>query len=200
MGLAFRDTDSDKWNALGRIEHRAEHDTTLIGLELKRTVEMISIHANWQPRRPFTFSGRYAAKWVNDKSNGLETRNNAQLLSGRAIWDIAPRWDVSLNASTMFGKGAASKYYGLGFELGFLVAENLWVSGGYNFFGYKDEDLTSGEYTNKGAFVRLRYKFDEDLFSTGKSLKSTVTKVPGEVVSNSKTEPVTGESEPKGGI
>jgi hypothetical protein len=45
-----------------------------------------------------------------------------------------------------------------------MVMENLWASAGYNLFGYRDDDLTSGEYTNKGAFVRLRYKFDEDLF------------------------------------
>jgi hypothetical protein len=24
--------------------------------------------------------------------------------------------------------------------------------------------LTSGEYTNRGVFIRLRYKFDENLF------------------------------------
>ncbi len=172
LGIAYRDTDADKWNALGRIEHRTEHDSTLTGLELKRTVELISIHANWQPRRPFTFSGRYAAKWVNDKSNGLVAKNNVQLLSGRAMWDFAPRWDVSLNASTMLGKGTASKHYGIGLELGYMVAENIWISGGYNFFGYRDEDLTSGEYTNQGAFVRLRYKFDEDLFAGGKAGKS----------------------------
>jgi hypothetical protein len=45
-----------------------------------------------------------------------------------------------------------------------MVMENLWLSAGYNWFGYKDQDLTGGDYTNKGAFVRLRYKFDEDLF------------------------------------
>ena len=172
-GLAYRDTRNDTWNALGRVEHRAEHDTTQAGLELKRTVELISIHANWQPRRPFTFSGRYAAKWVNEKSNGLATKNNAQLIAGRAGWDIAPRWDISLNASTMFGKGAQSKYYGLGLELGFMMMENLWLSTGYNVFGYRDDDLTSGEYTNKGAFIRMRYKFDEDLFAVNKGRPTT---------------------------
>ena len=168
VGLAYRDTETDVWNALGRIEHRAVADTTQPGIELKRTIELISIHANWQPRRPFTFSARLAAKWVNEKSNGLRSKNGTQLVSGRAIWDIAPRWDASVNASMLFGNGAKSKYYGVGVELGFMVMDNLWVSAGYNFFGYRDEDLTAGEYTNKGVFLRLRYKFDEDLFATGK--------------------------------
>lgn len=166
LGLAYRDTDSDTWNALGRIEHRTESDTTQPDIVLKRSVELLSLHANWQPRRPFTFSARYAAKWVNENSNGLASKNNAQLLAGRAVWEISPRWDVSLNASTLLGRGAAAKQYGLGAELGFMVMENLWLSAGYNWFGYKDQDLTASDYTNKGVFVRLRYKFDEDLFNS----------------------------------
>ena len=175
LGLAYRDTESDKWNALGRVEHRVENDTTQPGVELKRTVELISLHANWQPRRPFTFFARYAAKWTNEQSNDLRTKNNAHLLAGRAIWEFAPRWDVSLNASTMLGRSVQSKYYGLGLELGFMAMENLWLSAGYNLFGYSDKDLTAGEYTNKGTFVRLRYKFDEDLFTPKKNKSEKVS-------------------------
>ncbi len=42
---------------------------------------------------------------------------------------------------------------------------NLWVSAGYNFFGYRDADLQGADYTAKGPYVRLRYKFDESLSS-----------------------------------
>jgi len=35
------------------------------------------------------------------------------------------------------------------------------VSAGYNFVGLNDRDLTANEYTSKGAYVRLRFKFDE---------------------------------------
>jgi uncharacterized repeat protein (TIGR01451 family) len=199
LGLAYRQTDSDVWNALGRIEHRAESDSTQVGIKLKRTVELVSIHANWQPRRPFTFSGRYAAKWVSDNSNGLSTKSTSHLVSGRVIWDLAPRWDISVSASTLLGKGTQSKHYGLGLELGFMVMENLWVSGGYNLFGYRDDDLASGEYTNKGVFVRLRYKFDEDLFSSASATKSATTKESGSEMSNS-VGSTTGKTKHKEGV
>jgi uncharacterized repeat protein (TIGR01451 family) len=173
VGLAYRDTDTDLWNALGRIEYRTESDTTQKDFTLKRTVEMFSLHANWQPRKPFTFSARYAAKRANEQSNGLSTKNTAHLIIARALWDIAPRWDVGVNASTMLGNGARSKQYGLGVELGFMVMENLWLSAGYNWFGYRDKDLTGSDYTNKGAYLRLRYKFDEDLFVSKKTASAT---------------------------
>lgn len=166
FGLAYRDTDTNNWDALARVEHRTEKDTTQPEISLKRSVELFSIHANWQPVRPFTFGARYAAKWTSDTSNGLKSNNSAQLVSGRAVWEVAPRWDLSLHGSTVLGKGVQSKQYGLGLELGFMVMENLWLSGGYNFIGYRDEDLSAGEYTSKGSYLRLRYKFDEDLFKT----------------------------------
>jgi large repetitive protein len=50
--------------------------------------------------------------------------------------------------------------------VGYLLATNLWVSAGYNLLGYKDEDLAAGEHTQKGAYLRLRYKFDEAAFGT----------------------------------
>jgi hypothetical protein len=49
----------------------------------------------------------------------------------------------------------------VGIEAGYMLAQNLWVSAGYNIFGYKDPDMQGADYTAKGVYVRLRYKFDE---------------------------------------
>ena len=52
----------------------------------------------------------------------------------------------------------------VGAELGYLLATNLWVSAGYNFMGYQDEELANTSSTGEGAYLRFRFKFDEDLF------------------------------------
>jgi hypothetical protein len=163
-GLAYRDTETNKWNALARLEHRLEDDDTQKGVALKSSTQIVSVHADWQPIRPFVLTGRYAAKWTTDKSNGLSTRYRAQVVGGRATWEFAPKWDVAVVSSAMFGDSTASRHYGVGLELGYLVATNLWVSAGYNFFGYRDADLAGADYTAKGPFVRLRFKFDESVF------------------------------------
>ena len=46
------------------------------------------------------------------------------------------------------------------------MQDNLWVSLGFNFTGFEDKDLTTSEYTNRGLYLRLRYKFDEELLAT----------------------------------
>ncbi len=172
-GLAWRDNETNQWNVLARVESRVENDDTQVGMELRNSTQIVSIHADWQPRRPFILTGRYAAKWAQDKSNGLSTRYRAQVIGGRATWEFAPKWDVAIVSSALFGNTTASRQYGVGLELGYLVATNLWVSAGYNFFGYKDADLAGADYTVKGPYVRLRYKFDEGVFGERTEQKVT---------------------------
>ncbi|MBX3673919.1 MAG: DUF11 domain-containing protein [Burkholderiales bacterium] len=162
-GLAWRDSETNRWNALARVEHRLEQDDMQAGVQLKSATTLVSIHADWQPRRPFLVSGRYAAKWTTDKSSGLATRYRAQVVGARATWEFAPRWDIGFVTSLLVGEGFDSRQYGLGLELGYLVTTNLWVSAGYNLLGYRDADLAGADYTAKGPYVRLRYKFDETL-------------------------------------
>jgi len=52
-------------------------------------------------------------------------------------------------------------------EAGYLLKTNLWLSLGVNFTGFSDRDLTAGEYTAQGVFLRLRFKFDERLLAGG---------------------------------
>ncbi|MBL0140673.1 MAG: DUF11 domain-containing protein [Betaproteobacteria bacterium] len=165
-GLAWRDTETNKWNALGRVEYRLEQDDTQVGLQLKSSTTLVSLHADWQPRRPFLVTGRYAAKWTTDNSNGLASKYRAQVVGGRATWEFAPRWDIGLVTSLLVGESFDSRQYGVGLELGYLVSTNLWVSAGYNVFGYRDADLSGADYTAKGPYVRLRYKFDESFLES----------------------------------
>jgi hypothetical protein len=44
----------------------------------------------------------------------------------------------------------------------------LWLSVGYNWLNYTDADLVGTDFTVDGAYLRLRFKFDEDLFGANK--------------------------------
>ena len=160
-GVAYRDTETDVWSGLARVEHRQEKDDTQQALQLKRTVELFTINANYQPSKQAVLSARLASKWVTDDSYGLASRYSAHLVGARFTFDITDHWDVGLVANTLFSGDRKARQYGLGLEVGYLVSTNLWLSAGYNFFGFKDDDLAGADYTNRGAYVRLRYKFDE---------------------------------------
>ena len=160
-GFAWRDHETNQWNALGRVEEKLETDTTQPGVSLRTSTQIVSLNADWQPRRPFLVSGRYAAKWTTDNSGGLATKYHAQVVGLRGTWEFLPKWDVGLVTSALVGEQVNSRQYGVGVEVGYNLATNLWVSAGYNFFGYRDADLAGADYTARGPFVRVRYKFDE---------------------------------------
>ena len=164
-GLAYRPVDTNVWNALGRIEYKLDQDSTLgAGLNRDTSSWIASTHLNLQPSHHWLMNGRYAAKWLTDRSGGLESRSLTQLVGARSTWDMTERLDLGLQAYRMWGNGAAETAVGV--EAGYLVWKNLWLSVGYNVKGFSASDLAGEAYTQRGAYLRLRFKFDENLFES----------------------------------
>ncbi|MEO5618706.1 MAG: hypothetical protein ABIS67_13145, partial [Candidatus Eisenbacteria bacterium] len=164
LGLAFRQTDVDRWSALTRYEFRLERENHGPGMDLDHSAHVLAADLNHQPGRRVHLSLHLAGKLATDQSNGLETGAQACWLATRAVMDIYRAWDAGLLVSSRFTDGFTSHRDGLGVELGQTVATNLRIAAGYNLLGYKDDDLTGRERTDHGAYLNLRFKFDEDLF------------------------------------
>ena len=166
FGLAYRDTDSNRVNALGKVELKTERDdSNSVTGSVDTHALVLSTHADWHPARPWWWTGRVAAKWQNDLfEGGVRDRFQAQLLSGRVVYDITENWDIGAMLANQFGQHGA-RQSAAGIEAGYLVQQNLWLSAGFNRTGFAgDADLSGYEYTQKGVYLRLRFKFDEHLF------------------------------------
>ncbi|WP_313398924.1 SdrD B-like domain-containing protein [Acinetobacter variabilis] len=164
LGYAWRDYDQNKLDILSKIEYYYENNATDLEAEFKREAYVTSIHTNYHPQRRLTLSGQYAAKWSELDEDHITSNALTQLFSGRVIYDINERWDMSVQAGTLWANRGAGTRYLVGAELGYLLATNLWVSTGYNFMGYQDDELSNTSSTGEGAYLRFRFKFDEDLF------------------------------------
>lgn len=164
LGAAYRDADQNRFDALGKFEYRYENNQTEPNQPFTREAYIISTVANYHPDQDWQFSGQYAIKKLHVDFNNLESSGIVQLLSGRASYDINQRWDASVSAGVLWGDNSDGKRWLLGGEVGYLLAQNLWLSGGYNFSGYSDKDLTDSDTTTQGPYLRLRFKFDENLF------------------------------------
>lgn len=180
IGVAYRPVDQDEWNALARYEHKAERvngagsvlgsvSGNAFGSNANQpgtyTADIVSSHFNYNPERGTYLTGRYAGKVSSADDGFLRSSYWAHLVQGRYTRDLSRDWDVGVQAGLLYGKGGALQKTA-GVELGYQVAKDLWVSAGYNVVGLKDRDLTAGEYTSEGVYIRLRFKFDENVFST----------------------------------
>ncbi|MGH7645885.1 MAG: hypothetical protein ACREMR_09900, partial [Gemmatimonadales bacterium] len=164
LGVAWRQTDVDRWNALARYEYRYEHLTPSGLPEATRGAHVFSTDLNFQAGRRVGVTGRYAGKIATDESDSMRTRQAAHLFSGRAVVDLTEKWDAGIIGS-LFGDGDFStREYGLGVEVGRRVARNLRIALGFNLFGFRDADLTGVNATQQGLYIDLGWKFDESLF------------------------------------
>jgi len=158
-GVAYRALATLGWNGLAKYEYKLESDDGIANT--RRGVHSVAVSANYQPIRDTVFTARYAAKIVRDRSNGLDSRSLGQLVGGRVTHEISRDWDVGATAQVMVDGGTRSRQFGAGVEAGYQVRTNTWVSVGYNFLGFREPDMAGADATARGAYVRLRMKFDE---------------------------------------
>jgi hypothetical protein len=163
LGMAYRDSATNRLNGLARYELRHEKDGT--EPDAVRRVHMVSAHADFQPTRPLTLTAQLAAKRADESIAGITVRGRAQLLGVRATRDFGARWDAGLAARALFSAGWRSCQTGVGAELGYRIADSLWLSAGVNVTGFHDRDLSAEDTTQRGAYLRLRFKFDETLWA-----------------------------------
>lgn len=190
LGFAYRDTDTNRLNVLGRYEFWTQRDKSGMNGNLPAygsdgndgayvgdpvgsqgfNKHIVSVSGEYHPSRAWWFNGRTAAKWQRDYFDEGNSFYSAYLLSGRATYDISKRWDISaMTAATYSPQGHATQK-AMGVEAGYQLQDNLWLSAGYNWRGFSNRDLTGSDYTNRGVYLRIRFKFDENFFS-GKDTK-----------------------------
>ncbi len=178
LGLAYRDTQTNFWHGLGRLEIRTERSSA-VSAPVDSRAWIASLHGNVQPNRAWVYSAQLAHKNVAEafasptgavNANGVPISTLGErdtwrgtLLSGRAVWDFAERFDASVYASVQTARG--TRLNGLGGELGYRVMDNLWLSLGYTGGKYSDVDTFSSNQSWNGWHLRLRFKFDEKTFS-----------------------------------
>ena len=161
LGAAYRDTVANRVNGLARYEFKREDGGTDFE---RRAVHEISTHADYQLARGLVLTGEYAAKHDVELVDGRWIAGNAQLASVRVTRDLGERWDVGLAARVLGNASLSQRTAGIGAEVGYRVIDNLWLSAGYNLSGFRDRDLADDNTTAAGAYIRMRFKFDESLF------------------------------------
>jgi hypothetical protein len=159
LGAAYRDHPRNVWNALARYEWKTDDDQHHKTYEDrgKRNVHMVLANIEAHPTRPLWLTGKIGAKHVNERFYRDRHRYSAYVLGGRATYDVNDRWDIGVLANQLWDR--SERLHNVGVEGGYRVMDNLWLSVGYNFSGFKEKDLTEMDYTNKGFYFRVRFKF-----------------------------------------
>ena len=106
---------------------------------------------------------QYAFKYVRSEFDDESYTGYTDLIGIDLRHGFNDRWDIGANTSVLHSWESDVMDYGFGVDLGFNVAENVWLSLGYNVTGFEDDDFEQARYTAKGPFLRFSIKADQRL-------------------------------------
>ncbi|RME68756.1 MAG: hypothetical protein D6778_01455, partial [Nitrospirae bacterium] len=153
LGFARRPVGWDKLNWLLKLRwivtNRDENTQKFI----------FSTHLNYQPHRRWELMGEYATKYVVVQDVGHAF---TELLRGRVLYDLTEHLEAGLQSGVLYQHETDTYLLSYGPEVGYMPVRNFWVSVGYNFQGFYDQDFEGANYWAKGPYLKIRIKFDEE--------------------------------------
>lgn len=151
LGMAYRDTDDDQLTVLARYEWRE----TVAEQRQQQHIWQLSMNTQTSPE--WQSSWYYGLRW----NRYAEADTAAHVLVNRWQYEINDRWGAGSMLALESNRDASLLHGGLGLELGYLAMTNLWLSLGYNAFGFEADDLDGAGVTQQGGYFNFRFKFDE---------------------------------------
>ena len=103
----------------------------------------------------------YGAKYIRDTIDGTTYSGYTDAMGIELRHDLSKRWDIGAHASMLRSHEYDQHEYSYGLSVGFNPATNMWLSLGYNWDGFEDDDFSMSGYTAEGVYLKLRFKFDQ---------------------------------------
>ena len=160
LGVARRPVTTNKYHWIGMYQWKESRNADSV--ESKRA-HILSSHHNYQAAENLILSGRAAGKWQRVMLFGDYYESFTSLGGARIILDITEWLDFDVHGGVLNTDGNSTRYSG-GVAVFFDAFKNIRLGVGYNFAGFKDDDLDAEKYYAEGIYLGLNYKFDESLF------------------------------------
>lgn len=159
VGVAWRPGHS-AWTFLDRLDLVAR-ERKGIDLDLVQRKLINNFNANWKPNARNQLSLIWGMKYVVDDIDGDRFSGVTALYGFEYRHDLNASWDIGLHGGALHSWNADVIDYQSGLSLGHTPWRNVWISLGYNFQGFRDDDFAGAHYTAQGPFLRFRLKVDQ---------------------------------------
>ncbi len=191
LAYAHRPDDSE-FAMLGKLEYRSDEVTgavfgetgaagrtalTVNGDAVSRRL-IASVSTNWSPRgweedengvdqqvRRDEFGLFVAVRHNFDEFEGFDLSGTSLLAGAEARIGIGDRVEVGAMGTVRTNLDDNVTSFAVGPQIGFVPADGVLLTLGYNIEGFRDEDFSAARNTDRGVYAAVRMKFDADTFS-----------------------------------
>lgn len=118
--------------------------------------------ANWRLSAASEFNFTLGAKYVRGDFDGFSASGFTTLTGAEWRRAVSQRWDFGVHGDVYRSWRAEVSDYSAGLDVGYVLAENMRVTLGYNLTGFRDEDFSAGNYTAEGPYLRFALKADQE--------------------------------------
>lgn len=171
LGLAYRDPNDDRFNALLRYEYRVNPstipDTILFGTGTGSIDHTFAAEAIYAPNWRWEFYGKYALRnSTSYLAADLDNTSTVSLAQFRTGYRLGYRMDVVGETRWINQPSTGFSELGFAIELGYYLTPDLRVGLGYSFGEVNDRDF-SGYRSDGGIYLGLSFKVNELLNGFG---------------------------------
>jgi len=161
LSFAHRPDDS-RWILLNRLDFELFQEQSLnFETRMRRIVDHFK--ANHQMTDKLQVAYQLGLKYVVDTINGEDYDTVGAIFGLEARYNFRKNWDMSFHARNRHTFSDGTFDSNVGASLGYAVVRNVWVSVGYNFTGFYDDEFSAGQYTTHGPFIRFRASLDQTI-------------------------------------
>ena len=162
LAWAYRPVASE-WIVLNRLDlkHDSRNDA-LAEFESARAVN--NLNSNWQLDGRTQLGVQFGARYVRSTFDDERYSGFSALYGVDMRRDLTDRFDVGVHGTMLNSMSADVSDQAVGVDVGMTLARNMWISIGYNFAGFRDDDFEASRYTAQGPFIKFRMKADQDTF------------------------------------
>lgn len=193
VGSAWHPKDSD-YTILQRLDFK--QDKQYDNASKSKTRKFIhNIHVNKQMGEKTQASIHHGIKHTIDSEFDQEFENTVDTGQLQIRRNLNDRWDMGVHAAYLRSWDTDTTEYGYGLSVGVSPRKNIWLSLGYNFEGFSDEDFNDSEYTSEGAFIQFRYRADAEQLGLNRQRKYSVKNTPSDCEGNCSEQAKTSDGE-----
>jgi outer membrane protein OmpA-like peptidoglycan-associated protein len=152
---------------LNQTKYIEEDQTNTSGtITSTRLVNNTHLNMRWHDTQ---ISVQYGLKYVDETIDDIDYSGVIDLIGTQLRHHITQKWDWGLQAQRLYDYELQSSRHSFGASIGFIPAENTWVSFGYNFAGFDDSDFDEAGYSGHGIYLKIRVKADQNSLGSLKS-------------------------------
>ena len=159
---AFR-PDSSRWIVFDRFELKYDARSDAVNDFVSSRI-VNNLNANWQLDPKLQLGVQYGVRYVSSTFEGEQYAGVSDIAGFDLRRQLTRRFDLGVHAALLHSWESDVMDHSTGIDVGMTIMKNMWVSVGYNFAGFRDEDFSASRHTAQGPYLKIRIKADQDTF------------------------------------